>query len=144
MAKIRSCRNGHVNPERNKWGACVECCKVHRKRWARANPDKRRESQRRWDRANADKVRAIRRRYVYGIAPEEVDALLRKQNNRCAICARPPNGRAKVLVVDHDHATQKVRGLLCDWCNRGLGLFQDDAESLIRAAAYLKKNHDKT
>lgn len=46
------------------------------------------------------------------------------------------------LVVDHDHTTGKVRGLLCHNCNRALGLLQDNKSYLQSAINYLKKCND--
>lgn len=74
----------------------------------------------------------------YGLTIEQFDEMSAKQGGRCAVCGSPPrNGKAN-LDVDHDHKTGKVRGLLCDVCNRAIGLLGDDAESLARAAQYLK------
>lgn len=79
----------------------------------------------------------------YGITPAEFALLLAQQGGVCAICGRREtatrNGRVRKLCVDHDHATKKVRGLLCQSCNRGLGFFKDDATLLARAANYLVK-----
>jgi hypothetical protein len=43
------------------------------------------------------------------------------------------------LVIDHDHTTGEVRGLLCPTCNAGLGHFKDSPELLLKAALYLQK-----
>lgn len=56
-----------------------------------------------------------------------------KQNNKCFIC----DEEAK-LVVDHDHSTGKVRGLLCSICNTGIGMFKDSTKNLEKAIEYLK------
>lgn len=78
----------------------------------------------------------------YGIDHEAYDQLLERQGGVCAICYKPPPERANggVLHVDHDHATGKVRGLLCRRCNPALGAFDDDPARLRRAAEYLEKS----
>lgn len=68
----------------------------------------------------------------YGITPGEYIDMLLDQDKRCAIC----NTR-DYLVIDHCHATGKVRGLLCNKCNLGLGLFKDNVDSLQNAIKYL-------
>jgi len=66
----------------------------------------------------------------------EYDALLIAQDGRCAICRAPPSPR-RALAVDHCHVTHRVRGLLCDRCNLGIGLFGDSPSALRSAASYL-------
>jgi Recombination endonuclease VII len=56
----------------------------------------------------------------------------------CEICGSPPTGKWKVLALDHNHATGKFRGWLCNHCNRLLGMARDSAVTLRRAAAYLE------
>jgi hypothetical protein len=70
----------------------------------------------------------------YGLSPEEYREMLRQQGGVCAICRKP--GRA--LEIDHCHATNVVRGLLCRKCNSGLGQFDDDPDALRAAAAYVE------
>ena len=62
---------------------------------------------------------------------------LAAQRGVCAICSGSPNGRWNILCVDHDHATGRNRGLLCDSCNRGLGFLGDNVEEISRALNYL-------
>lgn len=82
----------------------------------------------------------------YGITVGDVDALKAAQNNRCAVCGihadEVPHSTFKhnPLVIDHAHATGKVRGLLCPTCNVGIGHFKDDPELLASAADYLRRH----
>ena len=62
---------------------------------------------------------------------------LKATTHECVIC-----GAKEPLVVDHDHRTGKVRGLLCNHCNRGLGHFRDDPTLLEFAAQYLYASVD--
>ena len=79
-------------------------------------------------------------RYAYGKdAAFTVMALMRAQKGRCAICGRTSReADTPRLVVDHDHATGKIRGLLCNGCNAGLGFFGEVATRLLAAVEYLK------
>lgn len=76
-----------------------------------------------------------------GLTPEEYDAMLARQGGRCAICgASEPGGKRKggAWAVDHCHASDAVRGLLCHRCNLALGLFDDSPERLAAAIQYLQ------
>lgn len=73
---------------------------------------------------------------VYGLTPEDYDALLFDQAGRCAICRRKPT-HSRRLAVDHDHMTGEARGLLCLWCNREIGYLHENVAWLNGAAAYL-------
>ncbi len=80
--------------------------------------------------------RKYKLRAKYGITPEAYDSLLNEQKGVCAICERTsPDGRR--LHVDHCHETNRVRGLLCHDCNRGIGMFRDEKKLLKKAAEYL-------
>jgi hypothetical protein len=78
-------------------------------------------------------------RTEYGITLTQYETLLEKQGGGCAICGR----KEKCLCVDHDHATGRVRGLLCGSCNNGLGRFKDDPKRLRRAANYLESEESE-
>lgn len=72
----------------------------------------------------------------HGITWDEYQAMLEAQNHACALCFR---GHSEVsLGIDHDHATGRVRGLLCRSCNAALGQFQDDPAALRRAADFIE------
>lgn len=103
--------------------ACKVCVCAGAKKWREANPELFR--------------RAIRKNQLlkqYNLSLEEYDALRESQDGACAICGTVPPTN---LHVDHDHATGKVRGLLCRSCNTALGMFQESAELLTKAATYI-------
>ena len=82
--------------------------------------------------------RARSLKYNYNLTPEDYAKMVLQQHGMCAICKRKPTGlRRDTLYVDHDHITNKVRGLLCRNCNFGLGQFNDDAAVLSRATSYI-------
>lgn len=61
-----------------------------------------------------------------------------EQGGRCAICHLSEAENGKALALDHCHTTNRVRGLLCDLCNTGLGRFKDSPDALRRAITYLE------
>ncbi len=87
----------------------------------------------RWD----DHMMRLRR---YGMSREEYLELAASQHNKCAICFRSQeNLKRRHLCVDHDHKTGKIRGLLCDNCNKGIGCLQDNPSVVMRALLYLRR-----
>jgi len=72
----------------------------------------------------------------FRITLEQYDKILKEQEGICIICKVPPNGAN--LAVDHDHNTGKIRGLLCNKCNNGLGCFNDNIFKLKAAINYLE------
>lgn len=70
----------------------------------------------------------------YQLTVADYDRMVEAQSGRCAIC----HGQPPRLVVDHDHATGQIRGLLCHKCNVGLGALGDDLGGLLAAVAYLE------
>jgi len=91
--------------------------------------------------AHRHKAASGERRRNYSLSEERFVHLMADQKGLCKICQRPETVKKGAMVatlsVDHDHATNKIRGLLCDRCNRGIGLFGDSRSRLLRAADYL-------
>jgi len=73
----------------------------------------------------------------YGLSLQDFNQMLEKQGGACAICHSFEWGRPSPSV-DHCHSTNKVRGLLCNNCNRALGLFKDNVKVLQNAVQYLQ------
>jgi hypothetical protein len=80
-------------------------------------------------------------RQTYGLEYHEYLSMVDDHKGVCAICgAEPPKGQHKKrLNIDHCHKTGAIRGLLCDCCNRALGLMRDNAQLLSKAIDYLTK-----
>jgi hypothetical protein len=115
---------------------CKECQKIRHKRYAANNPESLAES---WRNASQKYYTSERRRAKtfksYGLTVDDFNILWDSQQGLCKLC-----GRKKPLVIDHDHKTGKVRGLLCTRCNISIGGLGDTVESLTRAVEYLKGN----
>jgi len=83
----------------------------------------------------------IRLKYYYGITLEEYEKMVEKQNGVCKICNNIPRGRYNSFHIDHCHTTNKIRGLLCDSCNRMLGFAKDNIIIFANAIKYLEENN---
>ena len=81
---------------------------------------------------NVEHIREYKAKYKYGLDQDEYNKL--KETTHCPIC-----GSEEPLVIDHDHSTSKVRGLICQPCNKGLGFFRDNIQSLENAIKYLEQ-----
>lgn len=106
------------------------------KQWRAENPERAKQLKRNWLSKNKDwaNFTAFCRRFNIS---REFGALLQLAET-CQICDEgPPPG--KKLVLDHNHATNQLRGMLCDRCNKTLGLAKDSVELLYKMAQYLEK-----
>ncbi len=101
------------------------------------------EQNRRYRKRNPDRLRNKR----FGLADGQYNEMLERQNHVCAICGLPEvikdkrSDGARALSVDHNHKTNKIRGLLCNRCNSAIGnLCVDDhgVELLCSAISYVK------
>jgi hypothetical protein len=105
---------------------------------------KRAACHKRWASRQYEYLRDYHLKTTFGIGIADFNRLLASQNGVCAICLCPEtvrrHGKAIPLHVDHDHATGRVRGLLCMRCNNGVGLLGEDPTRLRMAAQYLESS----
>jgi hypothetical protein len=110
--------------------------RIAQKKWRDRNRERVRENMRNWNAANRDKANGYRRkqyyRQQYGLTCEQRDAHL--TNAVCAGC-----GGTDRLVIDHCHTRGGFRGVLCDNCNKSLGLLRDSPSTLRTLAEYLER-----
>lgn len=93
----------------------------------------------------------IKLEHYYGLSAASYRVILAEQGHCCAVCEVPAAESRIALTVDHDHMccpTRRscgncIRGLICDTCNRAIGLMRDSAHSLRRAAEYLERHEVK-
>lgn len=132
MAHCKSCRKLYQKSFRWK---DIEKTRLNDKERYYANQEARKENAKRFRKNHPEKTRATMLKCKYGITQNDYNEKLVEQNNKCAICGRDMNEYGKIFCVDHNHTTNKVRGLLCDPCNYGLGFYEKYKEKYI---AYLK------
>lgn len=113
---------------------CKPCYNSYQADMRAKNPEQIRKS---WRKAHSKYYSTDKRRNKtlrgYGLTEETYNQIFDSQEGLCKICQRK-----LPLVVDHCHSSSKIRGLLCDRCNVGLGCFGDDVDRLRQAVVYLE------
>lgn len=93
---------------------------------------------------NDDKNSKLKK--AYGITLDQYNEMLNKQDGKCMICLVDNNSfykkKPRAFAVDHCHTTGKIRGLLCNDCNVGIGLLKDNIDLLNNAIKYLNKSRN--
>lgn len=122
---------------------CKKCRKDYYKEHYIKNKEKYIKNQAEYKKNNIEKYKLYHNKYVmnkrFGISIETYTEMFNRQNGVCAICNLKEKS-SKRMAIDHCHKTGKIRGLLCSWCNRAIGLLKDDVNLLKNSITYLTKN----
>lgn len=138
-------------------GVAVSASAERARKWRLENPERSRKASKDYYDRNRDAIRLrasqryhatpvverrrrnreMQLRRYYSLTPAEFQAMRDLQEGRCRSCGDLPG--KKGLCVDHHHESGRVRGLVCNNCNLGLGHFKDSPERLRLAAAYLEE-----
>ncbi len=119
--------------------------------WRLRNPEKVKQTRQKWLENNKERLLAATRRWVarnpgkvrennlkrYGLTREDYTDMLEEQNG---VCATDGCGASENLCVDHNHATGKVRQLLCSRCNHALGHARESKDILLGLVAYIERH----
>ena len=121
MSACKDCSNKKQREfrEKNK-----EAVRENDKKQYQKHKEKRIEYAREYRRKYPEKTKETNLKSKYGISLKEYTLKLKQQNNKCFICGKNQKEHSRALSVDHNHKTGKVRGLLCDGCNYGVGFLE--------------------
>lgn len=86
--------------------------------------------------------RNTRLKKTFGVNYNQYQIMLEQQQHRCFICGEKEIASGRILSVDHDHETGRVRGLLCTNCNTALGKLKDNVTFLEKAILYLQREYN--
>ena len=114
---------------------CGKCIYIQIK----TKPNRRERSiaySRQYRKDNPRTVRGYYFKYKYGITADDYDFMYAGQKGCCLICGKHKNK----LIIDHDHVSGMVRGLLCSGCNTGIGQLQDNVDILTKAIEYINRH----
>jgi len=122
-----------------------EKAKMIASNWKKSNPQKVRDYDKKWHNENnerrkdypsAKRWKQYQLKHLYGLSLEDFKKILEKQSGVCAVCESSLIEGS--ICVDHNHKTQKIRGLLCGNCNVGIGHFKENEKYLYSAIKYIQ------
>lgn len=136
----------HKKGKDGKHSRCKFCQRTLARELRQKNLEKHCENVKKYQKLNPDKTKNTKLKTSFSITLDEYNEMLIEQNESCAICKNKEthmrNGKIRTLVVDHCHKTGKIRQLLCNNCNIGLGQFKDNVNLLNNAISYLNNHKD--
>ena len=112
---------------------CKTCMNTNHKKYYENHKEEIRAYKRKYKEKHKQRYKEQRLIRNYGITLKQYNKIFNQQKGVCAICEQDSK-----LYVDHNHSTKRVRGLLCNNCNNGLGRFKDNINFLENAIQYLK------
>ncbi len=139
------CKNCDLEKEHTSKGTwCVECVSKFNSNYKlKKKPELREKREKFYKRGRFNLSYLDRRKDTqlykkYGISLLEYNKILSKQDECCSICGKHQSLFKKKLMVDHNHSTGQVRGLLCSKCNIGLGYVEESIQILENMIKYLR------
>jgi uncharacterized membrane protein YvbJ len=141
MRECKKCGKLKENEEFAKHHWCRKCAKEYnrnRKVTKRAQLNKNKNE---WAKKNPKLRHKGQSKSKYSITGEQYDAIY---SDLCAVCGKPEtdkrNGKIRMLSIDHNHDTGKIRGMLCGKCNKALGLLDENIDILLSMIKYIAKH----
>ena len=107
------------------------------KQYRLKNKDKYRAKSAEWYKANKDRAKNYHFLRRYNISLDDYNRMMIEQDGKCWTCS--VKAEDEVLVVDHNHLTGEVRGLLCSGCNTAIGLLKESQETIAKVSKYLQE-----
>jgi uncharacterized metal-binding protein len=116
---------------------CMDCVDSYSRNHYRNNKEKVLSRSNAWAKSHPVSRKFTRLKNLYGVTREQYDKIFEVQAGCCKLCGISQTELKKTLVIDHNHKTGRIRGLLCNPCNAALGLFKENAETLKKAVEYV-------
>lgn len=134
------CRNKYEKALREGNKDYAKRQRENRKKWEKENPEKAKIARDRWKVPEGwERNQRLKRKFA--ITVEDYDKMFEQQKGLCKICGKNYNNKSqKNFHIDHCHKTGVVRGLLCNKCNQGIGLLNDNPKLLKKAIDYLQNS----
>jgi hypothetical protein len=145
-----------INSKDGIYSQCKDCKSELAREYRKNNPEKAKELDKKRGSKYREKSKNIRKIYYeknkdkfkdkaifrkFGISLDDYNKMFEKQKGCCIICNKHQIEFDISLAIDHCHKTGKIRGLLCSYCNMGIGLLGENVKTLEKAIEYLKQNN---
>lgn len=138
MHKCRWCSSEFQIDKGGEWYCCFDCKQQGHKKLRKEHKSRYYQK---YKSIIKIKTKNLSRKRLYGITEKQFQEMNITQKELCAICGNPSIKEGRMLSVDHNHSTGRVRELLCDFCNHGLGSFRENVSYLTNAIKYLNKHN---